>query len=316
MTNSKKGFAPILVIVVIVGLALGAFFIFRGMGKSSSSLIKTSLGDWSTPTKILNGYADADVISLGDGKYRMYFGDVPSSKGFVHGIFSAISSDGKSWSKEDGVRQSNASFPDVIKLKDGSYRMYFQSMGGIQSAASKDGMNWTKESGVRIDASDSAGLKITQVGAPSTIQIDNGTYVLVYRGTLDSTYDPEAPNKGTNLIFWATSADGLNFQKQGIAVDSRNATYNGFLDGPDFSKWDDGWRLYYWTYSGIYYDTFDGKKFGGDYGAIKPKSDNPMAKFPPNPPGDPSIIKIGDIWYMYYGSFEGGNQTLYYVILQ
>lgn len=313
MKNSEKGFAPLLILVIIIGLILTGFFVLKGMNKTPSSP-ETAEG-WSTSTKILDGYADADIVSLDDGKYRMYFGDVPSSNNFIHGIFSAISLDGKSWTMEEGVRQANAAFPDVIKLKDGSYRMYFQGGGGIQSATSKDGLNWVKEQGMRIDTVNNAELKLTQVGASTTTQIDDGTFVMVYRGTIDDTYDKEAPNKGTNLFLWATSSDGLNFQKQGIAVNSRNTTYLGFLDGADFSKWDDTLRLYYWTYSGIYYSVFDGKTFTGENIAISAKSDNPMAKFSPNPPGDPSIIKIGSTWFMYYGKNNEGNQELYYVTL-
>ncbi len=309
MPKFKKGFAPILVIFVIVGLVLIGFFVLGAIKKGPPE-------SWSAPVKILDGYADADVVSSGSGQYRLYFGDVPESKNFVHGIFSAISTDGKSWKLEDGERLRNAAFPDVIRLKDGSFRMYFQGMEGIKSATSKDGLVWTDEPGVRIDTSNNSGLKLTQVGASTTIQMDDGSYVLVYRGTISDTYDKEAPNKGTNLFLWAKSSDGLNFEKQGIAVDSRNTIYDGFLDGPDFSKWDGRWRLYFWTYSGIYYDSFDGKTFGGDNVAIKPKSDNPMAKFVPNPPGDPSLIQIGKTWYMYYGQNNEGHQALYYVTLQ
>lgn len=300
-----------LVLLAIAGLTLA------GCQPAIKTTTKTTAAEsWSVPVKALSGFADAEVVSLGDGKYRMYFGDVPSTKNFMHGIFSAISTDGKTWKTEDGIRQKNASFPDVIRLKDGSWRMYFQDMKGILSATSNDGLTWTKEPGVRIDTSNSAGLSISEVGASTTMQMDDGTFVLVYRGKIEETYDQDAPNKGTHLFLWATSKDGLKFDKQGVAIDSRNVTYDGFLDGPDFSKWGNNWRLYYWTYSGVYYDSFDGRTFGGDNLAISAKSDNPMAKFSPNPPGDPSLIKIGDRWFMYYGSFDAGNQTLYYVTLK
>jgi len=31
-----------------------------------------------------------------------------------------------------------------------------------------------------------------------------------------------------------------------------------------------------------------------------------MAKFPPNPPGDPTLAKIKDKWFMYYGQHGKG----------
>lgn len=319
MRNLKNGFSSILILFIAAGLVLAGFVIFGAVKKgptTPSSNTKTVSQKWSAPIKILDGYADADVIFLGDGKYRLYFGDVPSSKNFIHGIFSAISSDGKTWKVEDGVRMRNAAFPDVIRLKDGSWRMYFQGNGGIQSASSKDGLIWSEESGVRIDTSASTDSKLTQVGASTTIQMDDGTYVLVYRATTDKTFDEDAPNKGANFLLWSVSNDGISFQSQGMAVDSQNEKYDGWLDGPDFSKWDDGWRLYFWTYSGIYYSNFNGKTFSGDQVAIAAKSDNPMAKFAPNPPGDPTVIKIGSTWYMYYGSNNAGAQALYYVTSQ
>ena len=47
------------------------------------------------------------------------------------------------------------------------------------------------------------------------------------------------PNNETHILLWATSEDGLTFVKEGIALDSRNAEFKGWLDGPEFVKWDD-----------------------------------------------------------------------------
>lgn len=44
-----------------------------------------------------------------------------------------------------------ATFPDVIKLADGRFRMYFQNAGVIKSAISTDGLTWQDEAGTRID---------------------------------------------------------------------------------------------------------------------------------------------------------------------
>jgi len=42
------------------------------------------------------------------------------------------------------------------------------------------------------------------------------------------------------VLTWATSADGLAWTKKGIAVDIRNATLAGQLDGPELVTVDDG----------------------------------------------------------------------------
>jgi hypothetical protein len=318
MKNREKGFAAlIIVVIVVIGLVLVGFLIFSNSGKKPVEN-KTSEGkpseSWSAPTKVINGYADADVVDLGNGKYRMYFGDVPGPNS-AHGVFSAISTDGKKFELENGMRQSNAAFPDVIKLKDGTWRMYYQGQGGIQSSVSLDGLNWTQESGMRVDTSDNSALKVTEVGAPTTVQMTDGTFVMVYRGTIKDTYDSDAPNKGTNLLMWATSGDGVKFETKGIAGFRNKIMMDGWIF--DFS-WEDGIRLYYWTYAGVYYDSFDGKKFSGDNVAILAEGVDAMHKFAPNPPGDPTLIKIGNTWCMYYGSFdvEKNLQTLYYVTSQ
>lgn len=322
MPNSRKGFIVVLILVVVLGLGGGLVMYMRskkqGMPTGTSANTSSEVTqEWSSPTKAVAGYADADVVMTKDGKYRMYFGDVPTPGGkFTHAIYSALSSDGKVWQMENGVRQSEASFPDVVTLADGSYRMYFQGTRGIHSATSSDGLVWVEDTGTRITATSVAGLKITEVGASTTFRMADGTYVMVYRGTSPTTYDTQAPNKGTNLLLWATSSDGLNFTTKGVAVDSRNATYDGWLDGPDFVQWGNEIRLYYWTYSGVYYSSFDGKVFSGDNLAISATSGDPMKKYAENPPGDPSVIKIKDTWFMYYGSYNNGDQTIYYTTLK
>ena len=74
---------------------------------------------------------------------------------------------------------------------------------------------------------------------------------------------------------WATSDDGLSFTKQGIAVDSRDATLNYQLDGPDIVLWDDGdYRIFATTYTGVYEFTFDGTAFTNPTLALLPVKPN------------------------------------------
>src|SRR3989338_3232303 len=92
-------------------------------------------------------YADSDFVDIGNGKYRMYYAIEPEVPGNKLEVYSATSSDGMKWEPEEGVRRTFTVFPDVVKLPDGTWRMYFQNAGVIKSAKSSDGLKWTDESG-------------------------------------------------------------------------------------------------------------------------------------------------------------------------
>lgn len=77
---------------------------------------------------------DPDVIMLPDGTYRMFYTASLHGKwpGNLH-VYSTISSDSLTWTKEEGVRLAPGGTydtalcldPDVVKLPDGTYRMYY-----------------------------------------------------------------------------------------------------------------------------------------------------------------------------------------------
>lgn len=127
-------------------------------------------------------------------------------------------------------------------------------------------------------------------------------YVIVYFGAINQKYINAGlvPNEETHLFLWAISQDGLVFEKKGIALDSRNSEFKGWLDGPEFTKWDDGSiRLYFWLYRGIYHVEFKDNKFSqAAQFEYTTEAGNP---FPQNPPGDPTLAKINGEWFMYYG---------------
>ncbi len=261
---------------------------------------------------IAGTYADADIVELEEGKYRMYFSIEPEVPGNKLEMFSAISGDGKEWETESGVRKEFSTFPDIVKLPDGKYRIYFQSQGVMKSATSADGLSWTDEPGTRIDSSNNAGLNLENVAAPTTISLGD-SYLMVYRGTINQKYPAKVPNDNTQILLWATSKDGLAFDKKGVALDSRDALFQGLLDGPELVKWDDGTiRLYFWSYKGVFHTTFTGEGFSGDAEFDYTTASNPMIQFPENPPGDPTLAKINGEWLMYYGQHTKG---IYYATL-
>ena len=258
-------------------------------------------------------YADADIVDLGNGKYRMYYSAEPEIAGFKGQVYSALSSDGVNWDNENGERIDEATFPSVIKLPDNRYRMYFQNQGLIKSAISDDGLSWKRESGNRIDTSNNAGLTLDSVLAPTVIK-NGDEYIIVYAGAINEEYPEKVPNNDIHLFLWATSKDGLNFEKKGIALDSRNDRFKGWLDGAEFTRWDDGsLHLYFWGYKGIYHIEFDNSKFSQNAVLDFTTATDPNMMFPQDPPGDPTLAKINNKWFMYYGQHEKG---IYYATLE
>ena len=132
-------------------------------------------------------YADSDIVDIGDGKYRIYYSLEPEVAGFNGQVYSAISSDGVNWETETGTRKEQATFPSVIKLSDGKYRMYFQNSDVIKSAISSDGLTWTDESGTRMNTENNLGLTFRNVLAPTVMKIGS-EYVMVYAGAIEEKY--------------------------------------------------------------------------------------------------------------------------------
>ena len=92
------------------------------------------------------------LIYLDDGRCRLYF----SERGV--GINSALSDDGLAFEREPGVRLRGGSTydaftafaPEVLRIRDGGYRMYFSGYSAstraqVLGAVSEDGLSWRKE---------------------------------------------------------------------------------------------------------------------------------------------------------------------------
>jgi len=307
----KKWIVVLLVLALLTGTATAAWYFFLRQPEDE----QPTIGTWETGGLAAAGnFADADVIALGDGQYRLYYSLEPEVAGFNGQVYSALSTDGKKWVQEEGTRIERATFPSILKLSDGRFRMYYQSAGTIKSAVSADGLSWSEEPGTRIDTTNTVGLTLTNVGAPTVEKIGE-EYVIVYFGAINEKYTGAGlvPNNETHPLLWATSADGLTFEKKGIALDSRNSELKGWMDGPELVAWEDGEvRLYFWGYVGIYYSTFADEKFSDPVLTLAaPNPDNSL--FPAKPPADPTLVKIGETWFMYYG---GHTEGIYYATLE
>ncbi len=128
--------------------------------------------------------------------YRLYFHhySYPMRSGLdaKNHIISAISEDGLNFFIEPGVRIAQESAeresyavyaPEVIRLKDNTYRMYYSGWGndirgGIFSAISTDGLNWHKEDVPLLDLD--RPLDQLMVSEPCVMDLGQGKCRLYY----------------------------------------------------------------------------------------------------------------------------------------
>jgi len=226
--------------VVFDGLCLRMYYTGRIVGPTDPSQIGVAFSPLATRTPPLGltwekepgqrltsnptivEYKYPEVIALNNGSYRMFFtaGHSPPPEP----IQSAISKDGTNWQEENGVRISvspGAYHPKVIKLVNGSYRMYYSVQGPnrILSAISTDAFNWSVEPGVRLAPQG----PYTGFSAPVISKLVNGSIRL---------YANDVGYPGYRIVS-AISPDGLNF-----AVEAGIRLYNlgtGTLEKSDIS---------------------------------------------------------------------------------
>ena len=323
--QGKKTIWIILMAVIALILAGGAyFFLNREAVDTTSDSASTQDTADNSPTNekkswqegevaIAGAFADAEVVDLGDGRYRMYYSIEPEVEGNQLEMYSALSTDGVSWTIEAGDRKTKATFPDIITLADGSLRMYFQNERVIKSATSVDGLVFTDEAGVRIDKQE-LGYAIDSVGSQSTMKLSDGSYLMVYAGTQENIkYAPNVPNNKIANFFYATSKDGIVWEKKGLALNSANSILEGWVDGAELVDFDGSTRLYFWGYKGIYYISYTEGEFSTEPVFDFTNETDTSRAYPANGPGDPSLVKVKDQWFMYYGQHTKG---IYYTILR
>ncbi|QQG46552.1 MAG: peptidoglycan-binding protein [Candidatus Niyogibacteria bacterium] len=143
------------------------------------------------------------------------------------------------WTKDSGIRISGGQVPYVYKLKDGRYRMYYcGTNGSIMSAISSDGLNFQTESGARL--SPIYGDFEAVICDPTLVELSDGRFRLYYKGA--NTGGVPAIHK----VFSAISSDGLNFEREGLVIDSEKTDDQSWASVPEAIKLSDGRvRLYY-----------------------------------------------------------------------
>jgi hypothetical protein len=162
--------------------------------------------NFDTPQNVYtqsSGMVDPFVLRLSDGSFRLY---VPSDE---EGIISASSSDGLTFTKDQGVRSTGGGMPGALLLPDGRVRL-FLSGNGITSEISSDGLNFTPE-GIRIPTPPNS---ITD--NPEPIRLADGSYLMLY-SFHDLKYEGQLPWKHTE-IHLATSSDGTIWTTNSIVI--------------------------------------------------------------------------------------------------
>jgi len=191
------------------------------------------------------------------------------------------------WAVDPGVRLEDATVPNILRLDDGRFRLYYGGPGGILSAISQDGLTFTKEAGVRV-SSGSAGSAEMIVSDPTLVKLKDGRVRMYYKGATSGG----SPGQAVHSIFSAISTDGLRFEKEGIRIDSQKTPDGGWASVPEAVLLPDGKvRIYYVS---------DGADIGhGIVSAISEDGIN-FTREGPVLPGfvDPAVIKIASGEYL------------------
>jgi hypothetical protein len=142
----------------------------------------------------------------------------------------------------------------VLRLKDGSYRMYLQSRDrtnnvDIVSLSSPDGLRWLVDSGIRIQHGNEGEID-TEAGEPDAYMGSDGKYYMAYTGRQSSI----STNALKHKIVFAVSDDSLVWTKLDIAYsDPQNR--NSFAASADVIRTGDSFVMYYTGGTNIIYAT-------------------------------------------------------------
>jgi hypothetical protein len=176
--------------------------------------------------------AHPTVVSLPDGRLRLYYATPDDPPLVPSHLRSAVSRDGVFWFLEDGVRFGDVGFGvmEVVPLADGTWRLYYNDRrldgtSRILSARSTAGLTFHREPGVRVPAPyvDPA---VVPLGADAWLMAIS----TIQRGRRQQ-------------IFLAQSRDGLNWR---VAARPILADADASVFDPTLLPLGDGrFRLYY-----------------------------------------------------------------------
>jgi len=207
----KDGVSP--ATIIINGLYVMYYSAKGGIwaAKSTDGLVFEKIGivvENGEPGSMQEMVSDPTIIELKNGSYRMiYEGSQKLGDREDRRLFSAFSKDGFNWTKEEGVRFQDygdgkpgeifTSVPDIIRLDNGSLRMYYTRGTTSATALSHDeGITWVKEKNLDLGRI---------VVDPDIVKLEDGSYKLFF-----TTFDYQF-GMGEQYVMSATSYDGVSF---------------------------------------------------------------------------------------------------------
>jgi BNR repeat-like domain len=281
---------------LILTLILSVFLLtFTGHEFSSATEPEPIWSIQGTPIAIC-ACSDAKVVVVSKNLIRVYYQLFGSDQQIVS---KSSTDNGATWTADPGVRISNAAFPEVIKLKDGSYRMYVQTtvnnVKGIGYSTSTDGLAWSAVTKIVLGTNGEPFTSIN-VGNASVLQLSDGSYLMAYISS--------AANGSGGSLMYATSSDGDTWTRKGFIVDDRsNQQMSGQgLDGPELVQWDsDHVKLYFTGHQGIQELDFVAGQFVGLNNVVFANVKDSKSPSGMLGVGDVSLAYFGDRWHMFFG---------------
>ena len=241
-------------------------------------------------------------VAVENGLFKTWYGGCRS--GPVCSIGYATSSNGLVWTKRGVVLSpsgpgegSVVAYADVIKVGP-TYWMWYSATDGanfrIYAATSSDGVAWTR-GGVSLDVGASGSGEDYFVWRPAVV-FAGSLYRMWYTGNSVS---------GPHQIFSATSPDGRNWTRKGLAI---RAGFQGSPDQVDAAE--PSVRIVGGRFEMLYYGTDGsiGRILGAnsDDGSVWRKGGVVVDARSPNEypiVTHPSFLVAGNgSWYVYYGS--------------
>ncbi len=206
--------------------------------RASPVLYPGNEGDWDS------GRAGPGPVIKIDNTYYMYYHSWQYYSD-MWGIGLATSTDGINWTKypqpvlTGGDWDYHLMATSIVR-KNNLYYMYYS--GGtdyrIGLAISSDGISWTKSSTTPI-ITPTLTWEQNSTGYPSVI-IENGLFKMVYVSL----------SAETSFFGWATSTNGVDWEKQSFPIYSNTNVNNAFyrIHYPNFVSDENEYKLYYSVY--------------------------------------------------------------------
>ena len=254
------------------------------------------------------------VIRINKNLYRMYFSTEKKNKDKkkkdITIIRSAVSKNCKKWLVEEGERiglLADKKFcrvlsPSIVKIGKSLYRMYFEARtldqkSLIKSALSHDGLLWEEETGERLGK-----LGSSSYGTPFCFYRRNAHYQLFFERRFKNKRD----------IWVAISINGIDFEEKKIiqVIKQDNELESYAVYSPDVNYSNRSYHMYYsgWGGKPVSGHIFYAKSYDGiNWKKNKKTIISPGGAFDQFHCSEPSLIKIGNIWKIFYEGCDNKN---------